>query len=239
MRIAIASAFFLIGWVAVASGALAPPFPIPATFSGIQPCADCPGIRSTVQLNKDGSASLVLHYLERSVPNVVYTGTWSYDKAKSQIALHSKMGAPQLFTVVNATTLRALDRSGSQPAARAPHDLKLLALDSNEWTLVALHGTAVIRGVTSQPPSLSFDAAARRVSGFTGCNRFNGTYKQGGADLRLSPLVVTRMACASGADIEASLLKALAQTQKYDFNNGLLNLYGLGQPLASFAPAGQ
>jgi len=45
------------------------------------------------------------------------------------------------------------------------------------------------------------------------------------------------MACMTGSNVETSYLKALAQARTYSFDNGLLNLYALGQPLARFAPA--
>jgi heat shock protein HslJ len=238
MRTIIAlTTFFAASLAAIAMAAsAAPPFALPATFSGVQPCADCPGIRTTLQLAAAGTYKFTLHYLERQVPDVTYTGPWSYDKAKSQLVLSSKMGAPQLLDVVDAKTLRALDRSGKQPSPRAPNDLKLLALDSNEWTLVELHGVKVDKSSTAHPVTLTFVATTHRASGSTGCNNFNGTYTQSGDKLTFSPLATTRMACMTGSNVESSYLKALAQAQTYSFDKGLLNLYALGQPVARFAP---
>jgi copper homeostasis protein (lipoprotein) len=232
-----AAAVCVIGAAGAGSASSSPtPFALPATFSGLEPCADCPGIRATLALSAGGAYVLTLHYLERDVPDVVYTGPWSYDKGTSRVKLSSKFGAPQYFLVVDARTLRVLDRSGNAISTRAPQTLTLVSLGSNPWTLVELRGQRIAAGATVQPISLSFEPGGR-ISGSTGCNQLTGSFTQHGSELHFSPLATTRMMCATGADVEAAFVKALGEVQTYNLDNGRLTLYGGGWPLLRFKPA--
>ena len=123
----LACAIAAIGALAATPVAAAdtPPFALPATFQATEPCADCPGIRTTLALTSS-SYVLTLHYLERKVPDTVYKGPWTYSKSPSRIKCSSPYGAPQYFEVINAATLRAMNRAGTGPAPMAPNDLKLV-----------------------------------------------------------------------------------------------------------------
>lgn len=83
------------------------PFHLPATFSGITPCADCPGIRMTLRLDADGVYFLRNEYLERPA-TWVDMGKWDFDRATSRITLRGGGEAPQFFSVVDAKTIRIL-----------------------------------------------------------------------------------------------------------------------------------
>nr|WP_277185618.1 META domain-containing protein [Caballeronia sp. BR00000012568055] len=70
---------------------------------------------------------------------------------------------------------------------------------------------------SSQPLSLDFstESGYRRASGFSGCNRFTGTYSLKDGKLALGPLAGTRMACAgAAASLEQPYLDALAHVAK-------------------------
>lgn len=54
----------------------------PATFRGLMPCADCPGILATLELEADGSGRLSYLYMEGEVdsdPTFVEEGRWAVD----------------------------------------------------------------------------------------------------------------------------------------------------------------
>ena len=217
-----------------AGAASTPPFALPATFAGTMPCADCAGTRTTLTLGADGKYVLDLHYLLRDVPDVVYKGTWSFDSATSRVELKSPYGAPQYFALANPRTLRVLDRSGNEIKTTANENLSLITLSSNTWVLTELRGQHLSKSATPPAPTLTFDETGNHVSGSTGCNRIAGTYTQTGSSLKFSPLAMTRMACAEGATVEAAFTKALGQVQSFNFDHGMLNLYGGGFPLARF-----
>jgi len=217
-----------------AGAASAPPFALPATFAGTTPCADCPGTRTTLTLGADGKYVLDLHYLLRDVPDVVYKGSWSFDSATSRVELKSPYGAPQYFALTNPRTLRILDRSGNEIKTTANENLSLMTLESNTWVLTELRGQHLSKSATPPAPTLTFDETGHHVSGSTGCNRLAGTYTQTGSSLKFSPLAMTSMACTEGATVESAFTKALGQVQSFNFEHGVLNLYGGGFPLARF-----
>lgn len=63
--------------------------------------------------------------------------------------------------------------------------------------------------------TLSTASGQRRASGFSGCNRYTGTYMLRDGKLSFGPLAGTRMACASaGGKLESDYLDALAHIDK-------------------------
>jgi heat shock protein HslJ len=77
---------------------------------------------------------------------------------------------------------RRLDGCGGDPA---------LLLDG-AWTVTDLAGSSPVTGSTV---SMRFDRDGR-LSGSTGCNSFSGKYTLTGEGISLSPLAMTRKACA-------------------------------------------
>ena len=61
-------------------------------------------------------------------------------------------------------------------------------------------------------PEITFDSNTHRVYGFSGCNRFNGTYTISGHDITFGSMASTRMFCEEEANnIERLMLDALSQ----------------------------
>jgi copper homeostasis protein (lipoprotein) len=75
------------------------------------PCADCPGIHPTLTLFPDGTFRLRRVYQDR--PAVFHSlGRWSVEENGRRLVLRSDPGAPQLFQIVGADSLRLLDSLG-------------------------------------------------------------------------------------------------------------------------------
>uniref|UniRef100_UPI001065A3F5 META domain-containing protein n=1 Tax=Burkholderia sp. B10 TaxID=1178627 RepID=UPI001065A3F5 len=96
-------------------------------------------------------------------------------------------------------------------------------LDDASWELtswVAADGTprTIPHGDNGEPIrlALSTESGVRRASGFSGCNRYMGTYAIKNGLLSFGPLAGTRMACpdALGGQLEHAYLDALAHVQK-------------------------
>lgn len=69
-----------------------------------------------------------------------------------------------------------------------------------KWRVAKMNGKSLLKGV--KPPTVEF-ATQGRVAGFSGCNRFGGSYNIEGMQLKLSELFATRMACAGqGMELE-------------------------------------
>ena len=81
-----------------------------------------------------------------------------------------------------------------------------------EWRLVAVAGAPAGVGANGQPATLRLDDMGQRASGYAGCNQFSGTYTLSGSSLSFGPLAMTRMACATGDELERRYTMALEQT---------------------------
>lgn len=87
--------------------------PLPAHYSGVLPCADCPGIRFEVDLRPRNVYFLRMTYLdvptERSYDDI---GVWSIASDLRTLALRSARQSPMLFAIVGGTQLRRLNEEG-------------------------------------------------------------------------------------------------------------------------------
>ncbi len=81
----------------------------PGTYEAILPCADCPGIKSILTLNKDKTFKLSEEYLERNVKNEDQ-GTFTWDKNGQKITLKGKETKAQYL--VGENQLFHLDQEG-------------------------------------------------------------------------------------------------------------------------------
>ncbi len=64
-----------------------------------------------------------------------------------------------------------------------------------------------------------------QVHGFSGCNRFTGSYELNEGQLRFKPLASTRMACMDGMEQEQRFLEALGEVVRFTLSGDNLALY--------------
>lgn len=95
-------------------------FTLPATFSGITPCADCPGIAETLTLRSDGLFLLRRIYQDKSEQPFVEHGRWTVNENKLVLTNASET---QFYEKINDNTLRKLDISGKPINTSANIDL--------------------------------------------------------------------------------------------------------------------
>lgn len=130
------------------------------------------------------------------------------------------------------TLTAALSACGTPPSPSAP------PLEGTSWTLVALGGQTLPTFEPARAPSLMLQAADKRLSGFTGCNRLMGSYMLQGTSLRFGQTATTRMACLGGPDVEGPYLKALEGVAAWRAVGDRLQLLDAGQQVvAEFAAA--
>jgi heat shock protein HslJ len=91
-------------------------------------------------------------------------------------------------------------------------------LENTHWTLVELNGQPVEAGSTDKEAYFELDPKGKTLQGLTGCNRMSGGYETRGDALQFSKVVMTRMACVKGMEIEAAFSKALTATTKFKLN---------------------
>ncbi len=93
-----------------------PAIKAPVTYAGVLPCADCPGIDTTLTLLEDGTFRLREAYRDR--PAIEHDlGRWTIEE-NGHLALRGEVG--RSFRI-GGDSLELLDRSGAPIASRAPH----------------------------------------------------------------------------------------------------------------------
>lgn len=80
----------------------------PVSYTGTLPCADCPGIRHTLNLWPDNVYFERLEYLERERAFDAI-GTWALSSDGRTLALRGDRTAPERYAVKSAGVLRRLD----------------------------------------------------------------------------------------------------------------------------------
>jgi len=106
-------------------GAGGVPGALPASFVGVLPCADCPGIRYTLNLFAGDFYFLRLTYLERAKAKPFDSiGRWTLSGNGSMLALTGARGSTERFAVKDTEILRKLDMQGREIASKFNYDLR-------------------------------------------------------------------------------------------------------------------
>lgn len=104
-----------------------------------------------------------------------------------------------------------------------------------EWTLTHVGGVPVSLPEGQRVPTLQLtvsDSGTIDAGGFTGCNRFGGPAMLGDDTLSFGPLVSTKVACPGVMELETRFLSALAETEGYRMQDGILQLLAAGDVVA-------
>jgi uncharacterized lipoprotein YbaY/heat shock protein HslJ len=98
-------------------------FALPATFTGVTPCADCAGIGQVLTLRADGLYRLRRTYEGKPDGTFTELGRWTVDERGKRLTLHSG-SETLLYEVKDKETLRLLDRLGQPITSNANLDLR-------------------------------------------------------------------------------------------------------------------
>ncbi len=106
-------------------------------------------------------------------------------------------------------------------------------LEGPTWLLVEVKGMAVELPASERQPSLTFNKAEKRATGYSGCNDFFGSYELKGEALVFGPLGMTRKFCEGAAgDREQAFLRVLGETRAWKIEKDFLLLIDDGTVLA-------
>jgi heat shock protein HslJ len=109
------------------------------------------------------------------------------------------------------------------------------ALIGPTWILLEVKGTAVNVPAAARQPSLIFHATEKRVTGYSGCNEFFGSYDLNGEMMTFGPLGMTRRSCEGAeGDTESAFLQALEETRSWKIEKGMLLLLDNSRVLSRF-----
>jgi heat shock protein HslJ len=101
-------------------------------------------------------------------------------------------------------------------------------LENTYWKLTGLGGKSVEIGAGGREVVMTLVEEGRRVHGFSGCNRFAGSYELDGKRLVFKQVAGIRMACMEGMAQEAAFLRAIESTASLDIRGEHLELFDAG-----------
>ena len=232
------------------------------TYEGVLPCADCPGTKTRLTLNWNGSYRLVTQAQGSQNAEKSVSGVFTWQPSGNAITLDERGGRQQFSVGEGQLTLLQPEGGASQSANRvltltasAPTsgDLKQ-QLGRYRWTLVSA-SDANNRRIAGLPPGqdhpvvLSFAGSRLSVQG--PCNRLIGRYRvTPDHRLTVNAGASTMMACDSAlmqADTALSNLLAKplqlqmtsrpsAQLQLSSPGNGTLSFTGEPTPESLYGP---
>jgi uncharacterized lipoprotein NlpE involved in copper resistance/heat shock protein HslJ len=160
-------------------------------YAGVLPCADCPGIKTRLTLNRDGSYELSQQYLERQPAPTTVRGKFVWNAAGNAVVLDAA-GAGQQFAVGEGR-LTQLNRDGSRDASNPPGRVLTMlpaagettrslgqTLEDHRWTLESAtdsQGRRIDAVSLPQKRPVVFGFSESRVSIQGTCNRLFGGYR--------------------------------------------------------------
>jgi copper homeostasis protein (lipoprotein) len=200
------------------------------SYTGITPCADCEGIRTTVTLQQDGTYTRELIYLGKSGRPVSDAGPFAWNDAGSGITLAPGSESSQQYQV-GENRLYHLDRAGNRIAGELADRYMLEKtgrdprIEDRRWLLVEVMGQPFEPSEALGEAFILLDSSQGRVSGHASCNNFFGSYVllAGGRIRFVGNLGATMMACPD-MTIETAVLEALATIDNYSVGGDALSL---------------
>ncbi len=103
-----------------------------------------------------------------------------------------------------------------------------------EWHLVELNGQPAPRGAGGKPGTLTLLQDEGRASGFAGCNRFSGTVTASAGQIQFGALMMTKMACSEGMDLEVHYPATLSGSSGFRVTPAGLELLSGSEVVARF-----
>ena len=101
-----------------------------------------------------------------------------------------------------------------------------VSLTDNEWRLTEFMGRPIPASMTATKDlTLLFSKEGNRVSGYSGCNTFAGSYTTPDpTKISFSQMLSTMKACPSNMELETAYLKMLQDIDNYAINGNILSL---------------
>jgi putative lipoprotein len=162
---------------------------------------------------------------------------------KRRYALRARIEADGRLLFTSTDHIPAFDRNDSSPVniqvtpvggGRTP-PAPDVSLTDTYWKLTQIDSEPATLGAGGREVHMVLTSEGARLRGFSGCNRFTGSYELGGRRLRFGQLASTRMACVEGMEQEQRFLTLLAGAVRYIITGNVMSLYdGGGQLILRF-----
>ena len=179
------------------------------TYEGVLPCANCPGTRTGLTLNQDGSYRLATQALGSQNAERFVSGTFRWQPNGNAITLDERGGRKQFSVGEGRLTLLLAEGGAPQPPAAnlvltltgsAPSDGDLeKQLGRYRWNLVAAtdaNGRRIVGLPPGRSRSVLFTFGGTQVSIQGPCNRLTGRFEIAADNqMTVTAGAATRMSC--------------------------------------------
>lgn len=187
------------------------------SYSGVLPCADCEGIKTTMTLNSDLTFMLTSQYLGKSNEIFTVSGPFEWDSQGRYITLKHEIGDHYNY-LVGENILKQLGRNAEMITSELSEYYNLYKIKNplvgKYWKLVELDGLAIEQTEEMKEPHIRF-TSDMQVNGTGGCNSFFATYtSEAKLQLRFGHFGMTEMACHFD-NYDQALVDALSLTSNY------------------------
>ena len=209
------------------------------TYSGVLPCASCPGIETVLRLNSDMTYRLETTYQDKGSDTYSEEGKFEWNKQGDVVMLKGVDSSEALnrYSVgENRVTMLDVDGIAIKGVLADNYVLhKVSDLEEKYWKLVELNGNVPDYSEGwHREPHMVFRSFDRRVNGNSGCNSFFGDYElKDGSQVSFSSLGATKMACGSNS-IEMEFFRLLDGTLDFEVVDDQLTFSKAGKKLARF-----
>jgi heat shock protein HslJ len=154
----------------------------------------------------------------------------SHDRVKSMTSVALLVLITGLSSIAFPLT-KMQSEAAPPPHAAAKTSAKLLG---TPWKLATLNG----KPLDPKPPMVpefTMIEDGSRIVGYSGCNRFMGTFSLSEDKLTVnSDFAMTRKACVKQANLESDFVKALQSVDSWKITDGTLEFYRQKAVVASF-----
>lgn len=212
------------------------------SYIGIEPCASCEGIKTTLKISEDGNYSLTSEYLGVDEPTVIaQNGKFSWIDGNTIELDGFKPGDASPYFKVEENKVRHLDTERKMVEGSLANHYVLNKTGNPEaedikWELTELYG----KPVNGNPENyyLIFNSEKGDLNAKANCNQLIMPYLiENSYKLTVGDGISTLMACPDAED-EANLIKALKEADNISVGEGVLTLNKARMaPLAKFKKA--
>lgn len=209
-------------------------------YSGIVPCADCPGIETVLTLKSGNTYTLSRKYQSEGQETFVEEGSFKWNAEGNKITLENlKKEETASQYLVGEGKITMLDMEGNKVTGELESNYVLAKVDNElvekYWKLIEIMGQPIKEGELAKDAFLTFKVEGNRVHGNAGCNTINGTYTvESGHRIKFSRMASTMMMCPN-MEVEQKMQKIFETADNYYAKNDTLVLNRARMaPLARF-----
>jgi len=116
---------------------------------------------------------------------------------------------------------------------RATSKSRAVPIANIHWKLRHIEGVSIASSEKLKDPNFILKPE-NKVIGFTGCNRFVGTYELNAEQIRFSEISATPMQCSQTMQTEHAFKNVLQQTRRFKRHDDTLELFDDHHVIASF-----